>query len=93
MECFDWNVDKNEDLRTRRGITSEEVVFAIMHGGLLDALAHPNRSKYPHQKVLIVNIEDYAYIVPFVESEHGIFLKTVIPSRKMTRRYLEGKPQ
>jgi len=91
MKYFDWNNQKNEELRTERGVTFEEVVFSIMQGGLLDTLVHPNPDKYPNQKVFIVNIEDYAYIVPFIETEDCIFLKTAIPSRKMTTKYLRKK--
>ena len=90
MKYFDWNVGKNEELRIERGITFEEIIFSLLHGGLLDTIEHPNRKKYPDQKVLIVNVEDYAYLVPFVEAEEYIFLKTIIPSRRMTKKYLGG---
>ena len=62
-----------------------------MHDGLLDTIEHPNADKYSNQKIFIVNIENYIYLVPFVESEESIFLKTIIPSRKMTKKYLGGK--
>ena len=91
MHCFDWNDQKNELLRHERGVTFEEVVFCIMHDGLLDTIEHPNSDKYTNQKIFIVNIEDYIYLVPFVESDESIFLKTIIPSRKMTKKYLGGK--
>jgi len=61
-----------------------------MRGGLLDIIEHPNTKKYPNQRIFIVDIDDYAYLVPFVETEERVFLKTVIPSRKMTKRYLGG---
>ena len=57
-------------------------------GGLLDILAHPNLAKYPNQKMLVVASDGYAYLVPFVEEDDHFFLKTVIPSRKATRDYL-----
>jgi uncharacterized DUF497 family protein len=88
MKYYDWNVDKNEELIQERGISFEEIVFCIMHGGLLDVIEHPNKDIYPNQKIFIVNIDDYVYLVPFVEDEKTIFLKTIIPSRKMTRKYL-----
>ena len=88
MKYFDWNNEKNEELKAERGVSFEEVVFSIMSGGLLDTLAHPRPDKYPNQRVFIVHIEDYAYIVPFVETDDCIFLKTAIPSRKMTAKYL-----
>jgi hypothetical protein len=67
-----------------------DIISAVIWfvGWLLDILEHPNREKYPNQRVFIVNMEDYAYIVPFVEDGDRIFLKTIIPGRKMTRKYL-----
>ena len=91
MTYFDWNVEKNAQLEAQRGVTFEEVVFAVMHGGLLDIVVHPNQERYPRQRMLIVDVDDYAYLVPFVESEESIFLKTIIPSRRATRHYLEGR--
>lgn len=91
MKYFDWNLEKNAELWTERGIAFEDVVFFINHGGLLDTIEHPNKERYPNQRIFIVNIDDYAYLVPFVEDEKAIFLKTIIPSRKMTKKYLGGQ--
>lgn len=91
MKFFDWNNDKNEELKVQRGVTFEDVVYCITHGHLLDTIEHPNKNRYPNQRVFIVNIDDYAYLVPFVEDENFIFLKTIIPSRKMTKKYLGGQ--
>ena len=91
MKQFDWNEEKNELLRGERGITFEEVVFYISHDGLLDIIEHPNQKTYAGQRIFIINIDEYVYLVPFVESEKQIFLKTIIPSRKMTKIYLGGK--
>jgi len=55
---------------------------------VLDVVIHPNPNEYPNQQILIVKINDYAYLIPFVENENGRFLKTIIPSRKATRDYL-----
>ncbi|MDR2001032.1 MAG: toxin, partial [Zoogloeaceae bacterium] len=66
----------------------ESIVVAIEAGGLLDVLAHPNPSKYPKQRVLVVACDNYVYLVPFVEETDYFFLKTVIPSRKAARDYL-----
>jgi hypothetical protein len=90
MTYFDWNHDKNEWLRVTREITFEEIVFHISRDGLLDVLEHPNASRYPGQKIFVVDVEGYVCLVPFVETEECIFLKTIIPSRKMTRKYLGG---
>ena len=68
------------------------MVVAVEAGGLLDVLAHPNRAKYPNQRVLVVASDGYAYLVPFVEERDHFFLKTVIPSRKATKRYLGMEP-
>ncbi|MBD5804078.1 hypothetical protein AZOA_35210 [Azoarcus sp. Aa7] len=87
MKPFRWSPEKNEILRADRGISFENVVVAIESGGLLDILAHPNQAKYPRQKVLVVECDNYAYLVPYVEEEDYFFLKTVIPSRKATRDY------
>ncbi len=88
MKPFRWSAEKNETLRSERGISFERIVVAIESGGLLDILAHPNPTKYPGQRVLIVACDDYVYLVPFVEEEGYLYLKTVIPSRKATRDYL-----
>jgi hypothetical protein len=57
-------------------------------GDIVDIFDHPNQTKYPGQRVLVVCVEDYVYLVPFVESDEEIFLKTIIPSSKATKRYL-----
>jgi len=86
-KIYNWNLDKNQLLIKERGISFERIVFEIGSGNELDVLEHPNQSKYPGQKILMVQIDDYVYAVPFVESETEIFLKTIIPSRKATRHY------
>ena len=93
MKPFRWNAEKNETLASERGISFERIVVAIEAGGLLDILAHANQSKYPRQRVLVVSCDSYAYLVPFVEEDDYFFLKTVIPSRKAARDYLnQGEP-
>jgi uncharacterized DUF497 family protein len=89
MKPFRWSPEKNEALTVDRGVSFERVVVAIETGGLLDILAHPNQAKYPRQRVLVVAADNYAYLVPFVEDEDYFFLKTIIPSRKATRDYLQ----
>jgi uncharacterized DUF497 family protein len=88
MKRFDWNVDKNEWLEQERGVTFEDVVFHLSRGGLLDTIEHPNQRQYPGQRIFIVNVEGYACLVPFIEDDEVIFIKTIIPSRKMTKQYL-----
>ena len=88
MKQFDWGAEKNLWLKKERGISFEQIVFWIMNEGLIDTITHYNPKRYPNQRIFIVNIDDYIYLVPFVEDERTVFLKTAIPSRKMTRQYL-----
>lgn len=78
-------------LRATRGISFEEIVFHIERGDVLDVLEHPNEQRYAGQRIFVVRVESYAYLVPFVESETEIILKTIIPSRRATKRYLQSK--
>jgi len=91
MNYFAWNPEKNEELIKERGISFERVIQRIENEQVLDVVKHPNTSKYPNQYMFILEIDNYAYLVPFVENDSEIFLKTIIPSRKATRKYLEVK--
>lgn len=88
MKDHNWNNTKNLSLIEERGVSFEDVIVAIDTGGLLDVLAHPNQDKYLGQSVYFVRIDEYVYMVPYVEAEDEIFLKTIIPSRKATKKYL-----
>ncbi len=88
MKPVNWNTEKNIRLKSERGVSFEEVLSAMSHGGILDVQDHPNTSQYPNQRMLVVRIRGYAYLLPFVETESEVFLKTIIPSRKATRNYL-----
>ena len=88
MKTFAWNSEKNDLLMAERGISFEEVVLNIQLGNELEIFEHPNQERYPGQKISVVVIENYAYLVPFIENEEEIFLKTIIPSRKATKQYL-----
>ena len=88
MKPFRWSSEKNEQLRLNRGMSFELMVVAIEAGGLLDILAHPNPARYPRQRVLVVAHDGYVHLAPFVDAGDHYFLKTVIPSRKATRDYL-----
>ena len=90
MKPFRWNHEKNEALKIERDISFEEMVLAIEVDGLLDELRHPNPEKYPNQSVLVVALEGYVYLVPYVEEPDYYFLKTVIPSRKATEFIYRG---
>lgn len=87
MKYFDWDNNKNNKLKAERGVSFEDCVIAIEERKVLATDTHPNKKKYPNQKVFIININNYAYIVPFIEGEEKIFLKTIIPSRKATKKY------
>ena len=90
MKIYNWNHGKNQELILGRRVSFEEVIFHIEHGGLLDDIAHPNASNYSNQRIFIVCIREYVYLVPYVETEEEVFLKTIIPSRKFTKQYLGG---
>ena len=93
MKPFRWSAEKNELLKLSRGVSFESIVIAIEADGLLDIVEHPNVTKYPNQQVLVVSFDGYVYLAPFVEEADYFFLKTVIPSRKATRDYLQqGEP-
>lgn len=91
MKQFRWDPEKNARLIRERRISFEEVVLSIAKGYALDIIEHANPEKYRHQKMFVVEVNRYAYLVPFVEREDEIFLKTVIPSRKATRAYLQRR--
>ena len=91
MDYYKWDFQKNEKLKAERGISFEQIVMHIERGDVLDLVVHPNQEKYPGQQIIVVEINEYAYLVPFVESSEGKFLKTIIPSRKATRDYLGGE--
>jgi len=88
---FDWNNDKNQLLKEERDISFERIVVAIEDDHLLDILEHPNVEKYSNQLLLLVEIDDYVYVVPCVIENDVCFLKTIFPSRKYTDEYLPGK--
>ena len=91
MKPINWNPEKNQQLIAERGVSFEDVVFSLQQDALLDDIEHPNGDKYPNQRIFVINIDDYAYLVPYIENHKEIFLKTVIPSRKATKQYLGGK--
>lgn len=91
MKIFAWSDEKNHFLKTERRISFEEIVLYIELGFLLDIVENPNQEKYKGQKIFVVQVNDYVYLVPFEETEKEIYLKTIIPSRKATRKYLRGQ--
>ena len=88
LKTLRWNIEKNTILLIERGITFEIVAEIIKDGKILEVIEHPNQKKYPNQNIMIINISNYIYMVPYVETESELFLKTIIPSRKLTKLYL-----
>jgi uncharacterized DUF497 family protein len=91
VNIFRWDNDKNEKLKKDRGVCFEQVVILMERGERLDTIEHPNQDKYPGQKIAIATIDDYVYLVPYAENNDEIFLKTIIPSRKATKKYVRRK--
>jgi uncharacterized DUF497 family protein len=85
---FDWDDEKNELLKSTRGISFEDVVFHIQNGDVLDIIKHPNTARYPKQNIIVLNTEGYVYLVPYIKEKGTRLLKTIIPSRKATKEYL-----
>jgi len=88
---YEWNSEKNILLIETRGVSFEEAIRSIREGGLLADEPHPNAERYPNQRIMVVSIREYCYLLPYVQSGDTLFLKTLIPSRKMTKRYLKGE--
>ena len=88
MSDFDWNDEKNEVLERTRGVCFEDVLVHILNGDVLDVIRHPNQERYPRQNIIVLDVEGYVWLVPYVKTRGTRFLKTIIPSRKATREYL-----
>ena len=88
---FDWSDEKDQFLRKERGIGFQDIVFHLDQGDLVAIAEHPNKEKYPNQMIMYVQVDDYIYMVPYVQSGDLKFLKTIIPSRKATKKFLEGQ--
>lgn len=88
MKFFRWDNEKNEWLKKNRGVSFEQVVILMEREDVLETIEHPNQNEYLGQKIAIVRIDDYAYLIPYVQKSDEIFLKTIIPSRKATNKYV-----
>lgn len=91
IEHVNWNDEKNEWLKQTRGVSFERIASLVLQSDILDVIDNPNQARYPGQQMLVVEIDNYAYFVPFVEQGGRAFFKTIIPSRKATRTYLRKK--
>ncbi len=88
LKRFDWSRDKNQWLIRERGVSFEAVVAHIEEGGILAVV--PGKGKFAHQKQFVLEMNRYIYVVPFIEEGDKVFLKTIIPSRKLTKIHLLG---
>jgi len=87
---FNWDENKNNQLKSTRYISFEQVIIDIENGEILDVLVNPSK-QYKDQILIVVNHDDYAYVIPAVISEKEIFLKTIFPSRKYTYKYISNR--
>ena len=87
MSEYLWDEEKNRKLKYERGLGFESIIEAIREGNVVDDFPHPNPRKYPHQRMMVIIIDEYAYLVPYIDDSGTLVLKTVIPSRKATRKY------
>lgn len=85
---YKFDPAKNTRLIEQRGISFEEIIVCLENIGPLGIIDHPNKDKYSHQKMYVIELQDYIYLVPFVEQGNEIFLKTAFPNRKATKKYL-----
>jgi hypothetical protein len=83
-----WNEEKNKQLLIERGISFNQVYEKLKIVDIIDDIFHPNSKKYSNQRIFVIEIENYIYLVPYVETENEIFLKTIYPSRKFSKIYL-----
>ena len=90
MKIYNWNAEKNVILKNERNICFEEIVIALENKQVINVYKHPNFEKYPNQKIYEILVDEYIYLIPFIENDTEIFLKTIIPSRKATKKYLGG---
>jgi uncharacterized DUF497 family protein len=90
---FVWKEDKNKVLKQKRNISFEQIVLAIENKQLVDVMEHPNQKKYKGQIFMMVERNNYVYVVPAYISDSGeeCHLKTIYPSRKYTNKYLRSK--
>lgn len=87
---YDFSAEKNQQLIASRGISFEEIILAIEQDAVLDILPHSNQKKYPNQMIYVIHINNYVYLVPFIKvNKDTAFLKTIFPSRKLTKQYLK----
>lgn len=90
MKRIYWDSAKNEKLKTERGISFEEILVCIENSEVLAIIQNPSK-KHSCQRAFVIGLNNYVYYIPFIEEGDDIFLKTIIPSRKLTREYLDSR--
>ncbi|MDT3741174.1 MAG: toxin [Candidatus Kapabacteria bacterium] len=86
-KSINWNEEKNNLLKKERNIGFEIIADKISNGDIIDDIFHPNSIKYSNQRIFVIEVDTYIYLVPYVETIDAIFLKTIYPSRKFTKLY------
>lgn len=88
---YDFNPEKDTLLKGTRGIGFDKIIEAVNTGSLIVDVEHFNKAKYPKQNIFVVKVENYVYVVPYVwDAKRKVkFLKTIYPSRKLTKKYLK----
>jgi uncharacterized DUF497 family protein len=85
---YNFSPEKNQQLINEHGVSFEMIISILESGEIIETIEHPNKEKYKHQAIYIIQINNYVYMVPFVRKGREIFLKTIFPSRKLTKKYL-----
>ena len=93
MRLITWSEPKHAWLKVNRGVSFEQIAVLIEQGKTIDVVAHPNQDKYPGQKIAVVKIDQYAFLVPYPSEGDEMILRTIIPSRKTTKKYSNGVPE
>lgn len=88
LKAIVWNEEKNEVLINERNVSFEIIAEKIRNGEIIDDIYHPNSLKYSNQRIFVIEIEQYIFLIPYIETDREIFLKTIYPSRKFTKIYL-----
>lgn len=91
MVQYDYNKEKDRLVRLRHGVSFKDIIQEIKRKRVLKRISHPNKTKYSNQKLYIIEIKGYAIVVPHVEQGDTIFLKTLFPSRKYTKKFIKRK--
>ena len=90
MPNINWSEEKNNLLKTTRDVGFEEVRKIIKLKHVLADIPHHNQDKYPNQRIFILKIHEYVYLVPYIKVKSGIFLKTIYPNSKLNKKYTGG---